>query len=119
MNKKTIGASGEEEAVSYLDSLGYAILHQNWRVGHAEVDIIARTAHTIIFCEVKTRNTSTQEILDDLIPPNQRKSLEFAANEYVQTQEETELEIRFDLILIRPNAELRVKHIPHIFFPEP
>ena len=119
MRKKELGFKGEEEATEYLHSLGYTILDQNWRAGHAEVDIVARTANTLIFCEVKTRNTSTQERPEELIHPNQIKSLEFAANEYVQGLDESDVETRFDLIIIQPNAQIRVKHIPHIFFPEP
>ena len=36
------GAAAEETAARYLAGLGYTILHRNVRVGHCEIDIIAR-----------------------------------------------------------------------------
>ena len=35
------GTLGEKMAIEYLAGKGFNILHQNWRHGHWEVDIIA------------------------------------------------------------------------------
>jgi putative endonuclease len=51
------GRRGEELARQYLRRCGYAILHQNWRHGHHEIDIIAVKDKVLHFVEVKTRRT--------------------------------------------------------------
>ena len=50
-----IGRFGENAACSYLKSLKYKILEQNYFVSHNEIDIIAENKQYIIFVEVKTR----------------------------------------------------------------
>lgn len=51
------GMLGEKMALQYLSGKGFVILHQNWRHGHWEVDIIASCNETLHFIEVKTRRT--------------------------------------------------------------
>lgn len=50
-----LGKWGEEFAAKYLRRNGYEILACNWRSAAAEIDLIAESASTIVFCEVKTR----------------------------------------------------------------
>ncbi len=52
-----IGSRGEQVATTYLCSIGYDILARNVRLGHDEIDIIARDPRddVIVFAEVKTR----------------------------------------------------------------
>jgi putative endonuclease len=47
------GKKGEELAAEWLTGKGFEILHQNWRSGRYEVDIIARCRGIIHFIEVK------------------------------------------------------------------
>ena len=42
------GATGEELACRYLESLGYTIHERNWRYGHLEIDIIAQWGGTLV-----------------------------------------------------------------------
>lgn len=55
MDKKTLGALGEESAAEYLSKKGYHIIGRNVYIGHAEIDIIAENSTTLVFAEVKTR----------------------------------------------------------------
>lgn len=52
-----LGASGEDEAVRYLQLAGYALMDRNVRLGKDEMDIIAYDPRddVIVFMEVKTR----------------------------------------------------------------
>lgn len=53
-----LGRRGEDEAVRYLDSCGYAILERNWRGSLGELDVIALSSRgEIVFIEVKTRSS--------------------------------------------------------------
>ena len=58
MNKKIIGAWGENIAKQYLQNKGYSILEANWRHHHLELDLIAYKDAVIGF-EIKTRKRNT------------------------------------------------------------
>ena len=64
-----LGKWGEEYAVGYLRDKGYEIIQQDWRIGHRDIDIIARTPDrtTVVFVEVKTR---TSDIITSLRMPS-------------------------------------------------
>ena len=49
------GLWGEILAARYLRDHGYRILNTNFRVGHAEIDIIALDGAQVVVAEVKTR----------------------------------------------------------------
>ena len=53
------GKWGEDLAADYLREKGYEIIERDWRDGHRDIDIIARSPdlRTIVFVEVKTRAT--------------------------------------------------------------
>ena len=55
MNSKKLGEKGEELAASVLKEKGYDILVRNYITKVGEIDIIAKKADTLVFCEVKTR----------------------------------------------------------------
>ncbi|MDE6352948.1 MAG: YraN family protein [Muribaculaceae bacterium] len=110
------GKWGENMAVEYLVSKGYAIRERNWRVGHYELDIIATKGNRIVFVEVKTR------LHDDYVPeidisPAKRSRLIYAANGYLFATR-LPFEPQFDVIyIVGPPDSYKVEHIPDAFFP--
>ena len=56
--RHTLGRSGEDAAVQYLESIGHRVLHRGWRVRHFEIDILTETPGVLHFVEVKTRKGS-------------------------------------------------------------
>jgi putative endonuclease len=58
MNNQDLGNIGESLAASYLKKNGHEILKRNYRLRHAEVDIISLFEDKIHFTEVKTRQTA-------------------------------------------------------------
>ena len=52
---KPLGDRGEQLAAEHLESAGWVVLHRNFRVGHREVDLVARRGEVVAFVEVKTR----------------------------------------------------------------
>lgn len=57
MKKNTFGRLGEEYAVDLLQERGYKIIDRNFRNKFGEIDIIALDNDTLVFVEVKTRNS--------------------------------------------------------------
>lgn len=116
-DKQKTGRQGEESAVAYLIASGYAILEQNWRDGHREVDIIARIGNTLVIAEVKTRLANWNERPEDFLPPSKQEALIAAAETYLSECQEDAIEVRFDLLIVRPGKQPEVQHIPHAFIP--
>lgn len=55
MDMKLLGRLGEDTAADLLISRGFRILHRNFRIGHAEIDLVAENDGFLVFAEVKTR----------------------------------------------------------------
>src|SRR5256712_4137448 len=49
------GLAGEEQAIQYLLARGWHIVAHRFRVGHTEIDLIARQGSLVAFVEVKAR----------------------------------------------------------------
>ena len=54
-NNRETGSHYERLAGAYLEQEGYEILEYNYRCKTGEIDIIAREAGYLVFCEVKYR----------------------------------------------------------------
>ena len=60
--KKTLGQRGEAAAARYLRRRGYKILARSDRFGPGELDLVALDRKTIVFVEVKTRQSHGRAI---------------------------------------------------------
>ena len=114
-----LGKWGEEVAAEFLASNGYTILERDWKDGHRDIDIIARTAdETIVFVEVKTRTFDGIAKPEDAITKQKIKSIGKAANAYVKAYQLWN-ELRFDVITIIGNRKenAQINHIADAFNP--
>jgi putative endonuclease len=53
--RRRLGARGEELAARHLEARGFEVVERNFRTRYGELDLIARDARFLVFCEVKTR----------------------------------------------------------------
>lgn len=60
--KRELGNYGEQLAIKFLKNHGYQILATNFRSNKNEIDIIIKDDQEIVFIEVKTRSSITQEL---------------------------------------------------------
>ena len=116
MNNKIFGDQGELIAINHLIDKGYEILESNWRVGRLEVDIIAMDDDTLVFIEVKTRNTSYFGFPENAVNNKKQRFLTNAANAYIH-QRNLANENRFDIMsIIIENDQFELEHIKDAFY---
>ena len=115
-----LGKWGEQYAADYLQSIGYDIIERDWRFGHRDIDIIARTSDgtTVVFVEVKTRTNDVVTKPDDAVDIKKIRNIGFAANNYIKTKGIVD-EVRFDIITIvgSNNDNAQLEHIIEAFNP--
>ena len=80
---KNLGKKGEDLAADFLIKNGYQILERNWRSSHQEIDIIASHEQTLIFIEVKTRNSNKNVMPEESISDSKIRSVTSAALKYL------------------------------------
>jgi putative endonuclease len=110
-----LGKLGEELAVDFLQKHGYEILETNWTFQKAEVDIIALKGEVLAVVEVKTRSSIDFGLPQEFVKPKKIQLLVKAINEYI-TQNEIDVEVRFDIIAIhKENNDFTLEHIEDAF----
>ena len=113
--KKQIGNKGEDLAVNYLFANGYNVIHRNYRVGRAEVDIIAQVNNRLVFVEVKTRKDNTHGYPEEFVTEAQQQRILQAAEEYIEANR-WKGEVSFDIIAIVSNGhETQLDHFENAF----
>ncbi|EGD33943.1 MULTISPECIES: YraN family protein [unclassified Capnocytophaga] len=111
------GKESEEEAVLYLENLGYEILVRNFYWQSAEIDIIAKYNNILIIVEVKSRRSAYYGEPYSFVNPQKMKLLAKATNHYININN-LDMEVRFDIIsIIKNNTEHHLEHIEDAFYP--
>ncbi|MCZ2100936.1 MAG: YraN family protein [Chitinophagales bacterium] len=116
--QQIIGQRGEDTAVIHLTQSGYNILERNWRIGKAEIDIIAMDGSILVFVEVKTRSSTHFGAPEESISTYKENLIIDAAGQYME-QIGHDWEIRFDIIsIVFDNSDLPViHHFKDAFYP--
>jgi putative endonuclease len=93
------GKEGELLAAAYLQQNGYTLLHQNWRHGHWEVDIIATKNETLHFIEVKTRRNQTYGLPEESVNKKKLQTLQNAGSAFLQQQPQWK-KVQYDVLSV-------------------
>ena len=94
------GHEGEQLAVHHLKRLGYRIVCRNYRCPLGEVDIIARHRGVLVFVEVKSRKGAGLGSPKWAVTSAKQHKLSQVAWYYLQKQDLTETNARFDVVTI-------------------
>jgi putative endonuclease len=112
-----LGKDGESAAVAYLKENGYEILHTNWRKGHFELDIVAKTEDELVIVEVKTRSEGSIVDPEDAVTNQKIRNIISAADVYIKFFN-IDLPARFDIIsVIGKSPDFEIEHIEDAFYP--
>jgi len=108
------GRLGESLAAEFLLGQGYAIVEKNYRKRYGEVDIIARDGDTLVFVEVKTRQSTVFGTPFEAVDGRKQRQLSRVAQEYLQSRGLIDAPARFDVVAIRLDRDSRPTAIDHL-----
>ena len=110
------GRFGEEMARAFLVSQGYEVLGLNWRCRYGEVDLVCRIRETVVFVEVKTRNTATLETPAEALTQRKQSKLIKSASLFLSQHKLWHVQSRFDLVSVYfQTHHCQVDHVPNAF----
>lgn len=112
-----LGRRGELLAAEYLENKGYMVLDRNWRSGHKELDLVARSGNTLVVVEVKTRGSACFGNPEDAVDMRKIRRLVLATDAYLRLKC-LDMNVRFDIVtIIDSGGKVTVEHIEDAFFP--
>jgi len=110
------GKEGEQIAVDFLLNKGFGIKYRNYRYLKSEIDIIAQKDNVLAIIEVRSRSTDFIENIAETITKKKIGLLVLGADHYV-TENELDVEVRFDVITILKNKKVfEIDHLENAFY---
>jgi putative endonuclease len=113
LDRKKLGAAGENAAALCLRRKGYRIMARNWRCPSGELDIVARRHELMVFCEVKTRVTDQHAHPMQNVTHEKQRHVAAAARCFLREKKLLDADYRFDVITIIWGSGKRPEKIEH------
>lgn len=107
-----LGLSAESRAAMLLVAKAYRIMARRWKTPFGEIDIVARRRRTLVFVEVKARD-SIDEALEAVTERSKRRIVAAAELWLAHHPDDANTEIRFDVMVVAPGKIPR--HIANAF----
>jgi putative endonuclease len=110
------GKLGEQKAADFLVKKGYEIKYKNYRYLKAEIDIIAQKGDILAIVEVKSRSSDFLSTIAETVNQKKIKLLVSAADYYV-TDNDLDVEVRFDIItILKKGKQFNLEHLKNAFY---
>ncbi|MDR2899272.1 MAG: YraN family protein [Clostridiales bacterium] len=109
------GNFAEDMAAMYLRNKGYEIITRQFSCLFGEIDIIASYDSYIVFVEVRYRKSGNFGTPAETVNKRKQERIILTANEYIQREDITNRDFRFDIIEVTGVKEYRVNHIVNAF----
>ena len=97
MGTKEIGDKGESFAARLYEKSGFTVIARNYHSRYGEIDLIAESADTLCFVEVKTRRQTSFGNPAEAVDSRKRKKLTLTAMKYL-SENECFKQPRFDVV---------------------
>ena len=108
-----IGDRGEIAARRFLQRQGMKIVAQRHRNAYAEIDLIAVDGETVVFVEVKTRQSNMAGHPTESVDLDKQTRLSRAAMAYLKQHDLLEYSSRFDVLAVNWPADDKQPEINH------
>ena len=115
---RSLGQRGEAAAARYLGKLGYKIVARGDRAVLGELDLVAVDGRTIVFVEVKTRQSQEAGNPAEAVDLDKQRRLSRLALAYLRRRDLLEYPARFDVLAVTwPEGATRpvIEHFRHAF----
>lgn len=110
------GQKAEVAAALFLEGQGYKILERNYTTRWAEIDLIAIHQDTLVFIEVKARNSVHYGLPAEAVGTLKQKKITFAALHYLRENKIADMRIRFDVMtILLQDGRYKMDVIPNAF----
>jgi putative endonuclease len=100
LDKKALGARGEQAALRYLKRGGMRLRKRNWRSPSGEVDLVMQEGETIVFVEVRTRSSDPPEHPMETINVPKSRRMVRVAEDYVYRYKLQDRPWRIDCVFV-------------------
>ena len=99
-----------------LERRGYRVRERNWRTREGELDIVAESADTVCFVEVRMRTSGAWGDPSSTVSRAKQQRVVRAALRYLQRRPAGRRMIRFDVMsVVGQGDEAVVEHLPGAF----
>ena len=98
--RQTLGRKSETLAAKHLKKKGYKIVTKNYRTKLGEIDIIARDSGTLVFVEVKARQTAQYGPPKAAVTYHKQRKISMVALAYLKATQQMQTAARFDVVSI-------------------
>jgi putative endonuclease len=98
------GLWGERVAMEYLARHGWSIEAHRFRLGHSDLDLIARRGHLVAFVEVKTRGSAGWGAPAESVGWRKRRTIARLAEVWRERHGRPGDEYRFDVVEVLVGA---------------
>jgi putative endonuclease len=115
---RSLGQRGEAEAARYLRRLGYKIVARGSRSHLGEIDLVAVDGQTVVFVEVKTRESVASGHPAEAVNAEKQRRLTRLGLSFLKHHGLLEYPARFDVVAITWPADARhpaIEHFSHAF----
>jgi len=100
--RRQLGIDGEVAAADWYRARGWKIAERNWRCGRGELDIIATSDRTVVFCEVKTRSSATFAWPAEAVNWKKQLQIRKLAGQWLEQSKVYYHVVRFDVAEVLP-----------------
>ena len=108
------GLAGEEQAIAYLKTKGWHVVAHRFRIGRAELDLVARRGRLVAFVEVKVRRGEGFGTPFEAVTGQKRREMVKVARGWIDRHGQLGDIYRFDCIGLQNN---KLEHLEDAFRP--
>ena len=112
MNTRFQGSLAEAEACRYIEKLGMLPLCKNYKRFSGEIDLIAKDKDTIVFIEVKARQSVSKGSPAEAVTRTKQRRIMMTALMYLKENHIYNAKIRFDVVAMMGES---IKYIRSAF----
>ncbi len=110
------GKRAEDLAARHLKRRGYKIIARNYRTKAGEIDIIAREGRTLVFIEVKGRQSMRYGSAKAAVTARKQHQVSKVALWYLKESGQMDAKARFDVVAVtRQDGDDRIEIVRNAF----